>query len=126
MYLEYINPQIKLIAEKTIKVMIGEIFIRSAQKPTKTAISPMNNTYIMYFMVVAFALKVHFALAKKEKVTATQNAAKFESDCSSPLSTHMAKVIQCMSVFMTPTDTYRAKSLSIEIFCKEFGPDLGI
>jgi len=34
----------------------------------------------MYLMVVASALKVHLALAKNEKVTATQNAEKLEID----------------------------------------------
>lgn len=84
-----------------------------------TATMPMKNTYMMYRIVVASEPNVHFAFAKKEKVTATQNAIKLDSDCCNPFSTQMAKVIQWISVLMTPTDMYLAKSFSMAKFCKK-------
>jgi len=84
-----------------------------------TATMPMKNTYIMYLIVVASESKVHFALAKKEKVTATQNAIRLESDCCIPLSIKKAKLIQWISVLMTPTEMYLAKIFSIAMFCEK-------
>ncbi len=84
-----------------------------------TATMPMKNTYMIYRIVVASEPNVHFAFAKKEKVTATQNAIKLESDCCAPFSTQMAKVTQWISVLITPTDMYLAKSFSMVTFCKK-------
>lgn len=54
----------------------------------------MKNTYIMYLMVVASALKVHLALAKKDTVTAMQKATKLENDCVAPFINMAAKMLQ--------------------------------
>lgn len=100
-------------------MITGFIFIRSAYEPIMTATIPIKNTYIMYRMVVASEPNVHFAFAKKEKVTATQNAIKLDSDCCNPCSTQIANVTQWISVLITPIDMYLAKSFSMAKFCKK-------
>lgn len=71
------KPQNRLIPENKMMVTIGFKFMVSPIQPIVDAMAPMKNTYIMYLIVVASESKVHFALAKKEKVTAMQNAPKF-------------------------------------------------
>lgn len=94
MYLEYMKPQTRLIAENTTSVSIGLILKQSASQPIMEAIAPMKNTYIMYLIVVALALKVHLALAKKETVTAMQKATKLENTCCAPFVNITAKTAQ--------------------------------
>lgn len=84
----------RLIKEKTTSVIIGFTSNWSANQPIREAMAPMKNTYIMYLMVVASALKVHFALAKKDTVTAMQKATKLESDCGAPFIKMIAKTPQ--------------------------------
>lgn len=74
----------RLIIENITRVTTGLTFISSAIQPTKDAIAPIKATYIMYLMVVASELKVHFALIKKERVTAIQKAIKLDKDCDAP------------------------------------------
>ena len=57
------KPQTRLIAEKAIKVMIGAMPDLSAAQPTNALNDPIKATYRIYFVVVADALKVNFALA---------------------------------------------------------------
>jgi len=54
----------------------------------------MKATYIRYLMVVASELKVHFALTKKEKVTAKQKATRLDKDCVAPWKNMTAKTAQ--------------------------------
>ena len=54
----------------------------------------MKNTYIMYLIVVALALKVHLALAKKDTVTAMQKATKLDNACGAPFVNITAKTAQ--------------------------------
>jgi hypothetical protein len=88
------KPQIRLIKEKTTSVIIGFTSNWSANQPIREAMAPMKNTYIMYLMVVASALKVHLALAKKDTVTAMQKATKLENDCGAPFINMTAKMLQ--------------------------------
>jgi len=98
------KPQIRLINENAINVNSGGSEQLSEAQPTLVATVPMKNTYIMYLKVVASDEKVHFALAKKEKVTATQNAPKLASDCvESKKRNSIANTIQCKAVLIMPT-----------------------
>jgi len=67
----------------------------------------------MYLNVVASALKVHLALAKKEKVTAVQKAMKLETDWLWPFFMQMANTTQWISVLRTPIVMYRANNLAM-------------
>lgn len=84
----------RLMPENITRVTIGLIFISSAIKPTSEAIAPIKATYIRYLMVVASELKVHFALTKKEKVTAKQKATRLDKDCVAPWKNMTAKTAQ--------------------------------
>lgn len=64
------------MAEKPTMVIIGCIWRASAAQPVRILNAPINTMYKIYRVVVALALKVKHALAKKEKVTATQNETK--------------------------------------------------
>lgn len=102
------KPHIRLINEKQTSVAIGGMLVLSAIQPIRDAMAPMKNTYIIYLMVVASRLKVHFAFAKKEILTAIQKATKLESHCEKPLDIIMANTDQCAIVFIKPIDAYFA------------------
>jgi hypothetical protein len=68
----------RLITEKRIRVIIGFRFNLSLIEPMDAAIAPINPIYRKYLLVETLLLKVTFAFAKKEKVTAKQKAIKFE------------------------------------------------
>lgn len=106
-------------------VIAGLIFILSAYQPTAVAIIPMKKTYIMYRMVVASELNVHLALAKNEKVTATQKAAKFENDCCEPAVYREVNTTQWIRVLTTPTEAYRVNNFNIVICLYECQADPG-
>lgn len=103
------KPQTRLMAENTTSVSKGLILNSSANQPITEAIAPIKNTYIMYLMVVALALKVQRALAKKDTVTAMQKATKLDNDCCAPFVNRIAKTDQCTRVFIRPTEAYRMK-----------------
>lgn len=79
MNFEYKKPHTRLTHENTNNVMTGGTCNLSEYAPIMMAIIPMKITYMMYLIVVASALNVHLAFAKKENVTAVQNAMKLES-----------------------------------------------
>lgn len=82
------------MVENTTSVSIGLTLNSSANQPIREAIAPMKNTYIMYLIVVALALKVHLALAKKDTVTAMQKATKLDNACGAPFVNITAKIAQ--------------------------------
>ena len=65
--------------ENVISVIIGAICDLSAAQPIDALSVPMNMTYIRYLIVVAFALNVNRAFAKKLKLTATTNPERLPS-----------------------------------------------
>lgn len=67
------NPHTRLMMENVIRVITGAICDLSAAQPTVALSAPMNVIYIKYLSVVAFALNVNLAFAKKLKLTATTN-----------------------------------------------------
>lgn len=105
------------MSEKTIKVIIGCKLNLSAKKPVAKLKIAINDTKNIYRCLLAVALNVKRALAKKEKVTATMNAMKLLYAWFKVAPYSMRKnTNQCMAVLITPILTYLPNRLKSDLY----------